>query len=565
MNTATTAKTRRRLAMALGLMICLMVSTLATTGTLPAAQSAQPNQSGRPAVTGLTVAPGTNAGELNVSWTAHAGNNKDYRVAWAPQGENFRGWADTDWNAYPTGASHTITGLNNNTTYKVRVKARFNRGPSSPWSPIKTATTTEPPAEAEQEAAEPPAQVRSVDSSQEAGDGTGTSPVTVSWNAVDGATNYQVQRNTGPSGAGESTTTGLGADATSHQDTDTEYHTRYWYRVRAGNEAGRGPWSDDAEIRTARQAGTPAAPGDITATEDQPGTVVITWTVPDGDEAVDGYRVYRRDIASGTEMELATHGANGTSHSDDTVMPERWYSWWVVAHNGVGDSPNSRMQSLSTKVQTTGAPNAPTGLTLSEDTAGQVVVSWNAAPNGPEPAEYRIYRRKLPQVDTHILTSVSAGTTSHTDRTVEGEAWYEYHVRAMNLAGDSSAEGPEAILTKPQTPGVPDRPTSVTATEDTAGEVTVSWTAPSSGASPTGYKVYRKRVGSNGAHTLIGTVDSPGTSYTDDTVDGEVWYDYRVRATNSAGDSGESGPETILTQAQTAGAPPAPEDTDAAQ
>ena len=114
-----------------------------------------------------------------------------------------------------------------------------------------------------------------MDASQEEGDGTETRPVTISWTAVDGAAKHQAQRNTGPSGAGEPTATGLEANATSHQDTDTEYYTRYWYRVRAGNDAGHGPWSDDAEIRTARQPGTPAAPGDVTATEDQPGTVVI--------------------------------------------------------------------------------------------------------------------------------------------------------------------------------------------------------------------------------------------------------------------------------------------------
>ena len=275
--------------------------------------------------------------------------------------------------------------------------------------------------------------------------------------------------------------------------------------------------------------------------------------------------MYRRDIKSGNEDKLATPDADTTSHSDDTVRPERWYSWWVAAHNGVGDSSASGMETLKTKVQTTGVPNPPTGLDLSEDTAGEVIISWNAAADGPEPTEYRIYRNRVGESNTGIIASVSAETTSHTDNTVNGEVWYEYYVRAMNLAGDSSAEGPEAIHTKPQTPGVPNRPTSVTATEDTPGEVAVSWTAPGDGADPTGYKVYRKELNGAGEHALIGTVETPSASYTDDTVEGEVWYDYRVRATNSAGDSGESLPETILTQAQTEDAPPAPEDTDASQ
>ena len=97
-------------------------------------------QAQAPAVTGVSVQPSANAGGLDVSWATHPGETKDYRVAWAPQGENFRKRSNTDWNAYPTGTSLTITGLQGGATYKVKVRARFDEGPSSPWSAVKTAT-----------------------------------------------------------------------------------------------------------------------------------------------------------------------------------------------------------------------------------------------------------------------------------------------------------------------------------------------------------------------------------------------------------------------------------------
>ena len=119
--------------------VTALVAAALATGMPAAAQSAPP------AVTGLTVAGSADPGELDVSWDAHPGGTKDYRVSWAPNGENFRGWADTDWNAYPTGTSQAITGLQGGATYKVWVRARFDSGPSSGWSSVVTGQAASDP------------------------------------------------------------------------------------------------------------------------------------------------------------------------------------------------------------------------------------------------------------------------------------------------------------------------------------------------------------------------------------------------------------------------------------
>ena len=96
----------------------------------------------------------------------------------------------------------------------------------------------------------------------------------------------------------------------------------------------------------------------------------------------------------------------------------------------------------------------------------------------------------------------------------------------------------------------------------------LTWTAPADGPDLTGYNVYRKKLVEKKlawADTLLGSTTADVTTYTDSAVEAETWYDYRVRATNAAGNSSESGLEMILTQAQTDGAPPAPEDTEADQ
>ena len=97
----------------------------------------------RAAVTGLSATPGSNPGEIDLSWDAHPAGAVDYRVAWKPVGERFRPASDTDWNANPTATGMTITGLTGGDDYKVKVRARFDSNPRSRWSSVETATATE--------------------------------------------------------------------------------------------------------------------------------------------------------------------------------------------------------------------------------------------------------------------------------------------------------------------------------------------------------------------------------------------------------------------------------------
>ena len=158
---------------------------------------------------------------------------------------------------------------------------------------------------------------------------------------------------------------------------------------------------------------------------------------------------------------------------------------------------------------------------------------------------------------------MEAPTTTHTDDTVEPETLYGYRATAANAVN----EGPESITTRVQTPGAPHQPTRVRLSEETAGEVVITWNAPSDGPSPTGYRVYRKRLSSGGDQsvTLIGSTGQDATSYTDGTVAPEAVYEYTVRAVNDAGESGAAGPKAITTKAQNPGAPDAPDETEAEQ
>ena len=82
-----------------------------------------------------------NPGELTLRWTPPAepaAGPSDYRIGWAPDGEDFRTWTDLDWNGYPAAplSEYTIKGLDPSVVYKIRMRARYNSGiwADRPWS-----------------------------------------------------------------------------------------------------------------------------------------------------------------------------------------------------------------------------------------------------------------------------------------------------------------------------------------------------------------------------------------------------------------------------------------------
>ena len=132
-----TSKTAKALILATA-MVAVIV-----TAAIPWMATAATAAADRPAAPSGIAVHAADENTVNVIWTAHPDGARDYRVAWRPDGEPYRSWRDRAWNAFPNGASYTITGLDAGTTYEVRVRARFENGPSSAWSSEASITTPE--------------------------------------------------------------------------------------------------------------------------------------------------------------------------------------------------------------------------------------------------------------------------------------------------------------------------------------------------------------------------------------------------------------------------------------
>ena len=107
---------------------------------------------------------------------------------------------------------------------------------------------------------------------------------------------------------------------------------------------------------------------------------------------------------------------------------------------GVGPEPwNSTATSSDTQ-----APSAPDGLGAIASSGTRVNLTWNAAGDNVGVTGYRIYR------DGAMIGTVGA-VTSYPDTTARAGATYDYHVRAVDAAGNESGPSDTASVTMPVT------------------------------------------------------------------------------------------------------------------
>ena len=112
-----------------------------------------------------------------------------------------------------------------------------------------------------------------------------------------------------------------------------------------------------------------------------------------------------------------------------------------------------------------------------------------------------------------------------------------YHFRVSALSGSTVSDPTSTInLT---TPAVPDYPTDLTASADSASQITLAWT--DHAADDEDYTVQRSADGGDTWTTI--SLDDHETGHVDTDLDSGTRYSYRVFASNSAGDSGYAAAE----------------------
>ena len=107
-----------------------------------------PDPTPEPGTIDTLAATDDDTGQLALTWQAPAAPNAtptDYHVNWAKNAEDYPADTAEAGNAHPDSNTHTLAGLEYDTEYNVRVRARYTDGENadSPWNGPWTETTAQ--------------------------------------------------------------------------------------------------------------------------------------------------------------------------------------------------------------------------------------------------------------------------------------------------------------------------------------------------------------------------------------------------------------------------------------
>src|SRR5262249_1166000 len=158
----------------------------------------------------------------------------------------------------------------------------------------------------------------------------GNTQVVLNWNAVTGATSYNIYRGTT---SGTETLLQSGVTTTTFTNTGLTNGTTYFYQVTAVNGGGESPTS--AEVSPPPQ---PPPPPDALTASATPGNpqVVLNWTAVTG---ATSYNIYRGTTSGGET--LLQSGVTGTTFTNTGLTNGTTYFYQISAVNGGGESPKS--------------------------------------------------------------------------------------------------------------------------------------------------------------------------------------------------------------------------------
>jgi titin len=488
-----------------------------------------------PAVTGTTfpnppAAPTTLAAkamsskQIDLSWQDKSGNEAGFKI------ERKAGNAGKFTQIATVGAnvtSFSSLNLNPNTKYFYRVRA-YNAGGNSPYSNTTSAITL-------RNAPVAPANLATTTMS--------SSRINLVWQ--DKSANedsFMVERASASSAqasasSAQAATAGafaeiakLPANAKAFADTGLSASTQYFYRVRASNNGGPSPYSNEANATT--NPGPPEAPAGLTATPVNQTRIALVWTDNANNEA--GFKIERK-TGAGAFAQVGTANANATSFADTGLVANTEYIYRVRSSNVTANSAYTNEAAAKTFPV---PPAAPAGLTASPLVNLQISLAWQDKSANED--SFRIERKQGAAGTFALIATLPKNATSFADGNLNPVTPYVYRVRAMNLGGNSGYTNEAAATTLVSPPLAPGNLTGTTAGQT---QINLAWADNSNNED--GFKIERKITG--GEFAEIASMAANVKNYQDNGLSQDIEYVYRVRAFNAGGNSDYSGEITAIT------------------
>jgi len=311
-----------------------------------------------------------------------------------------------------------------------------------------------------------------------------------------------------------------------------------------GTATGAGEWVMQMVAFRSVSAQPPTAPGNLTATAASSVEIDLGWTASTSDQGIAGYRVERCQGAGCTNFTQIA-APTGTTHADTTCAPDTAYSYRVRAADTAGNlSAYSNVASGTTPADTQ-PPTIPGNFVATAASSSQINVSWAASTDNVAVTGYLLERCQDAGCTNFAQIATPTGT-SYGDTGLQASTSYSYRVRATDSAGNLSGYSIPASTTTPAVAQPPTPPTNLAATAVSASQINLTWTASTSSAGVTGYRV--ERCQGAGCTSFAEIATPAGNSYSDSGLLASTSYTYRVRATDAAGNlSGYSNNATATT------------------
>jgi fibronectin type 3 domain-containing protein len=229
-------------------------------------------------------------------------------------------------------------------------------------------------------------------------------------------------------------------------------------------------------------AGAPSVPSGLRAVASPTRSApVISWNASTGSPSV--YQVFRNG------QQIGSVNAPTTTFSDPLALDgsaDADYTYTVVAVDS-GGNPSAASLPLHVVLDTTRPASSAALAAAASPTAAKPVLQWPASLSG-DVAGYNVYR------GTTRLNGALVTTTSFTDSALVGDGTYTYTVRAVDVAGNESADSAStSVLYDTTAPGTPGASAIAAAAGGTAS---LTWAPVSdSGSGVVSYQVRRSPSG----------------------------------------------------------------------
>jgi hypothetical protein len=404
----------------------------------------------------------------------------------------------------------TTSALAHETTYSWRVKATNDAGDGD-WSSVETFTTGTPPA---------PGQV-TLSSPADGATEVAYNP-TMSWQAQDYATSYQVQATTD----GFATTALDQTTESTSLQTTLAYNSSYSWRVRAINSTGEGEWSEPWGFQT-ESAPAPGATTLIYPEDEATGIAPDTMLRWAATTYASSYIVEVRDSADVSSLDTVST----TALAMDLAYASA-YSWRVKARNNAGEGQWSDLWSFTTAAQPVGKLTALAPSDGATNVATSPTLRWGRDANA---TSYEVHVSA-----TNFATLLAEATVTDTSYAPTGlstQTSYQWRVRGRNIDGAGPWSDTLSFTTVPPSVSTPSMLSPAQNASDVPIPTVFAWEANDNATS------YEIELFTDALLTTVFSLDVTDTTYTYADMQEQKDYLFRVRAKNGAGTSNWSNVE----------------------